>query len=116
MQQGCQLKRLGAGDNGALRQLNEVFARAFSEPETYLRKPPGDEYLNTWLANEHNIALVALDAGTVTAGLVAYVLDKFEQQRQEVYIYDLAVAEEHRRSGVATALIRRLQEIGKEIG
>jgi predicted N-acetyltransferase YhbS len=42
---------------------------------------------------------------------VAYELDKFEQARREVYIYDLAVRAEHRRQGIATALIARLGEI-----
>ena len=34
-----------------------------------------------------------------------------EQARSEIYIYDLAVAEEYRRRGVATALIGALQRI-----
>jgi aminoglycoside 3-N-acetyltransferase I len=50
------------------------------------------------------------------AGLVAYELRKFEQERAEIYIYDLAVAAAHRREGVATALIRELQKIAAERG
>ncbi|HWI14830.1 MAG TPA: GNAT family N-acetyltransferase, partial [Burkholderiales bacterium] len=41
----------------------------------------------------------------------AYELRKFEQERSEIYIYDLAVAAGHRRQGIATALIRKLREI-----
>jgi len=41
--------------------------------------------------------------------LAAYELRKFEQERSEVYIYDLAVASAHRREGIATALIERLK-------
>ena len=36
------------------------------------------------------------------------MLPKFEQERREIYIYDLAVAEEHRRKGIATTLINKL--------
>lgn len=43
-------------------------------------------------------------------------MKKFEQERSEIYIYDLAVAAEHRRRGAATALIRELQRIGAERG
>jgi aminoglycoside 3-N-acetyltransferase I len=46
----------------------------------------------------------------VVGGLAAYELRKFEQERSEIYIYDLAVAAAHRRRGIATALIARLTE------
>jgi aminoglycoside 3-N-acetyltransferase I len=62
------------------------------------------------------IALVALAGEEVLGGLVAYELDKFERMRREVYIYDLAVAAEHRRRGIATMLIKRLREIAAERG
>jgi aminoglycoside 3-N-acetyltransferase I len=99
-----------------MRSLNAMFARAFSDPESYLDAPPSDEYLEAWLAQENTIALAAVDAETVVGGLVAYVLEKFERARREIYIYDLAVAEEYRRIGIATTLIRSLQAIAKEIG
>jgi aminoglycoside 3-N-acetyltransferase I len=47
----------------------------------------------------------------VVGGIAAYELKKFEQERSEIYIYDLAVASEHRREGIATALIEKLKEI-----
>jgi aminoglycoside 3-N-acetyltransferase I len=50
----------------------------------------------------------------VVGGLAAYELDKFEQDRREIYIYDLAVAESHRRRGVGTGLIRELRTIASE--
>jgi aminoglycoside 3-N-acetyltransferase I len=62
------------------------------------------------------IALAALKSGQVVAGLAAYELRKFEQERSEIYLYDLAVAAEHRREGIATALIRELQAIAIERG
>ena len=46
----------------------------------------------------------------------AYDLQKFEQQRSEIYIYDLAVAATHRRRGIATALINALRAIGAARG
>jgi aminoglycoside 3-N-acetyltransferase I len=38
-------------------------------------------------------------------------LQKFEQERSEIHIYDLAVAPEHRREGIATALIQKLERL-----
>jgi len=52
----------------------------------------------------------------VIGGLVAYTLRKFERQRSEVYLYDLAVSAAHRRRGIATALIRTLQRLAAERG
>ncbi len=116
MQLVFEIQLLRSSDMSLMRELNLMFARAFSEPDTYVDGSPGDDYLDTWLSNENHIALVATVADTVAGGLVAYILDKFEQARREIYIYDLAVAEEYRRSGIATALIRRVQEIAKETG
>jgi len=44
------------------------------------------------------------------------VLEKFERERSEVYIYDLAVAEAHRRRGLATRLIEELKRVAKHKG
>jgi len=52
----------------------------------------------------------------VVGGIAAYVLPKFEQARSEMYIYDLAVAESHRRQGVATAMIAELQKVATRRG
>jgi aminoglycoside 3-N-acetyltransferase I len=50
----------------------------------------------------------------VVGGLAAYELDKFEQDRREIYIYDLAVAQGHRRRGVATGTIGELKRIASK--
>lgn len=42
---------------------------------------------------------------------MAYRFQKFEQERSEIYIYDLAVAATHRRRGIATAMIEHLKGI-----
>ncbi len=52
-----------------------------------------------------------MSGNEVTGGIAAYELVKFEQERSEIYIYDLAVAEKHRRTGIATALIQELRKI-----
>jgi aminoglycoside 3-N-acetyltransferase I len=53
---------------------------------------------------------------TIIGGLAAYELRKYEQERSEVYIYDLAVDARHRRKGVATAAIRTLGEAARKRG
>jgi aminoglycoside 3-N-acetyltransferase I len=110
------LHRLKPADVLLLRKLNALFADAFSDPETYGAEPPADAYLQGLLAKDHIVALVALAGEDVLGGLVAYELDKFERARREMYIYDLAVAEQHRRQGIATALIEHLCAIAAQRG
>ncbi len=99
-----------------LKQLLEVFADAFEDHESYQSAVPSDEYLHNLLAREDFIPLVAVIDGKVVGGLAAYVLQKFEQERSEIYIYDLAVDENFRRQGIATGLINKLREIAREVG
>jgi aminoglycoside 3-N-acetyltransferase I len=110
------VRRLGPGDVTGVRRLNALFAEAFEDAEHYAAAPPPDDWLDALLARDDVIALVAEADGAVVGGLVAYVLAKFEQARREIYIYDLAVAEVHRRQGVATALIAEVRRIAGEIG
>lgn len=110
------LRRLAAGDLPAMRELLAVFGETFGEPETYGGNPPDDAYLARLLGRADFIALAALQGQQVVGGLAAYVLEKFEQPRREVYIYDLAVAEGQRRRGIATALIAELASIAADLG
>ena len=99
-----------------LRQLLKVFSRAFEDAKTYESAPPSDEYLDSLLRREDCIPLVAIIGDKVVGGLIAYVLRKFEQERSEIYIYDLAVLEEFRRRHIATELINNLRAIAMDIG
>ena len=110
------IRRLGPDDIPLMRGLNHLFGEAFAEPETYGAEPPGDAYLAELLGRPQVVALAALSGEALLGGLVAYVLDKFERARREMYIYDLAVAAAHRRRGVATALIAHLRAIAAETG
>lgn len=105
------VRQITADDPTPMAGLLTVFGEAFEAPETYNAARPGAAYLQRLLASDTFIALAAFDGTTVIGGLAAYELHKFEQERSEIYIYDLAVAAAHRRQGVATALIRALQDI-----
>jgi len=110
-------KQLAPADVAMLKALLAVFGEAFGEIDTYQRAIPDDQYLRALLGKTHFIALAALtEDGSTVGGLAAYELEKFEQARSEIYIYDLAVAEQHRRRGIATGLIRELQRIAKSRG
>ena len=107
---------LTSHDLPRFRALLRMFGQAFDDPDTYEGAQPSDAYARALLDKPHFIALAALDGDEVVGGLAAYVLEKFERERSEVYIYDLAVAEPHRRRGLAKGLIHTLQPIARERG
>jgi len=92
-----------------LEALSTTFGEAFEDAETYTGKRPSADYLRRLLSDDSFIALAALKESEVVGGIAAYELRKFEQERSEIYIYDLAVLAAFRRQGIATALIRELQ-------
>ncbi len=110
------IRLLTSDDVPLLEAMLTMFGKAFGDPASYDDARPSRAYLARLLARDTFIALAALDGEAVVGGIAAYVLDKFEQERSEIYIYDLAVAETHRRRGIATAMIRELQRIAADRG
>jgi aminoglycoside 3-N-acetyltransferase I len=110
------IRQLSSNDVVQMEAMLIVFGNAFNEVKTYTGKPPGGAYLQRLLDNEYFIALAALKNDSVAGGIAAYELPQFEQERSEVYIYDLAVGEAHRREGIATALIEELKKIAARRG
>ena len=116
MHASFDVRVLRPGSAGKLRDMLTMFGRAFADVATYTAQQPGDDYLEGLLASSTFICLAAVADARVIGGIAAYVLPKFEQVRSEIYIYDLAVDEEHRRQGVATALIAELRQVAAARG
>jgi aminoglycoside 3-N-acetyltransferase I len=109
-------RRLRQGDHAAYRAMNALFADVFEDRESYADQPPPDSWVSQLLARDDLILLVAEAEGATVGALAAYVLDKFEQARREIYIYDLGVREPWRRTGIATALVADVQAIARQVG
>jgi aminoglycoside 3-N-acetyltransferase I len=109
-----EYKQLSGTDIFLLKELLRVFAEAFEDIHTYQSAIPSDAYLQSLLSKPHFLVVVAMNGNEVVGGLAAYELEKFEQDRREIYIYDLAVSESHRRKGIATRLINELRHIAKQ--
>jgi aminoglycoside 3-N-acetyltransferase I len=111
-----RIHRLVPNDSALLHSMLAMFGEAFEDPESYGRARPSPAYIQRLLGGDTFIALAALVGDEVVGGIAAYELHKFEQERSEIYLYDLAVASSHRRIGVATALIRALQALAAQRG
>ena len=110
------IRRLGPGEGAAFEAMLDLFGEVFEEPDTYGAARPGADYRDRLLADPGFVALVAMDGDATVGALAAYELRKFERERSELYIYDLAVAASHRRRGVATALIEETRRIARAMG
>ncbi|WP_420473903.1 AAC(3)-I family aminoglycoside N-acetyltransferase [Noviherbaspirillum sp. ST9] len=110
------IHQLSSTDAHLMEGMLTMFGEAFADVETYGKARPGKAYFERLLGSDYFIGLVALKNGIVEGGLAAYELRKFEQERSEIYIYDLAVADGHRREGIATALIQELKQIARARG
>jgi aminoglycoside 3-N-acetyltransferase I len=111
-----KIHRLSGTDIAMMRGLNIMFGAAFEDASAYERAPPTDAYFARILDRPDMIVLAALDGGQVVGGLVAHELPKLEEARSEIYIYDLAIDAQHRRCGIATALIEETKRIGAASG
>ena len=103
-------------DIALMSAVRNFFGEAFNDRASYTSMPPSPDYLRRLLGGDSFIALAALRDGAVLGAVAAYELHKFEQERSEIYIYDLAVAQAHRRQGIATALLDALKRIAAQRG
>src|SRR5215207_2581515 len=111
-----EIRHLTSSDVALMESMATMFGEAFNDLDTYTKQRPSQTYLRQLLGGDSFIALAAIESGEVVGGIAAYELKKFEQQRSEIYIYDLAVAERHRRKGIATDLIDELKQIAAQRG
>ncbi|GGH06586.1 hypothetical protein GCM10007420_23960 [Glycocaulis albus] len=111
-----QIIRLSPGDDTRFAEWLTLFGRVFDEPDTYTAAMPSAGYRDRLLADPNFIALAALEDGKLVGALAAYVLVKYEQERSEIYIYDLAVDEARRREGLGEALVNETRRIAHDMG
>lgn len=110
------IRHLTPDDIGLMEALSTTFGEAFHDVAAYTGNRPSADYLRRLLGGDSFIALAALKDGNVVGGIAAYELRKFEQERSEVYIYDLAVSVAHQREGIATALLEALKTVAAARG
>jgi aminoglycoside 3-N-acetyltransferase I len=90
---------------------------------------PGDEHLvrelatydgpgdpEALLADPRTLMLVALDGDLPVGFVLAHMLPRRHGARATLFVYELDVAESHRRRGVASALLARLADLARERG
>jgi aminoglycoside 3-N-acetyltransferase I len=67
-----------------------------------------ENHLVKVIAKQEHLVFVALPGNKVIAGLTAYILEVFEEEKLIVYIIDLAVKTEYQRKGIGQKLIKEI--------
>lgn len=105
-----------AAEPADLYAANALFREVFAHEYGYNGPEPSKDYARKLLADPGFVMLLATRDDEPAGAIAGYELRKYEAERSEYYIYDLAVREEHRRRGVATALIEAVGEIAAARG
>jgi aminoglycoside 3-N-acetyltransferase I len=95
------MRLLGPGDEDVVREL-----------ATY--EGPGDP--EALLADPRTLMLVALEGERPIGFVLAHELPRRHGDRSSLFVYEVDVAEGHRRRGIGTALLARLGELARERG
>ncbi|MCB5292146.1 GNAT family N-acetyltransferase [Arthrobacter sp. SO3] len=107
-----EVRRLVRGDAAEAHVMFTMMARVFEEDS----EPLGEDYLEDLLGREGFWALAAFIGPDIVAGLTAHTLPMTRSRSSEVFIYDLAVRQDHRRKGVATRLVSELRALAAVAG
>ena len=113
MPENIEIKKLAKGEIGWAKSLVTMFG---SDDGDENFAPPSDDYCAKMLAREDFHVIVALDGGRLVGGVTAYEMKMFKRETTEMFLYEIEVAETHRRQGVGKALIERLMLICREKG
>ena len=87
-----------------MRDEDVVRALAEREPQTEL------------LTDERTLFLAAFDDSTPIGFVLAYVLQRRHGDHEHLFVYEIGVRADVRRSGVGTALMQRLAGLARERG
>jgi ribosomal protein S18 acetylase RimI-like enzyme len=98
---GIAIRRLVPGDEGVVREL-----------ATY--DGPGNP--EALLTDSRALMLVAFDGERPVGFVLAHELPRRHGAPAKLFLYEVDVAESHRRRGIATALLSRLAELARERG
>jgi len=96
------VRRLGRGDEGLVMQAADLFD-----------KLPQPSWVASFLREPTHHILIAY-RNTRAVGFITGVLMTHPDKGTEMFVYELAVAPEERRQGIARALLRELTAIAKE--
>ena len=98
---GIAIRLLAPGDEGVVRELATYDGRG--DPQALL-------------ADRRTLMLVAFDGHRPVGFVLAHEMPRRHGDAAELFVYEVDVAESHRRRGIASALLTQLAELARERG
>lgn len=99
-------RRLTSGDRELAKGLFAMMAEVFAEKCEHL----SDGYLDRLLSRGDFWAIAAFVGDDIIGGLTAHTLPMTRTESSEVFIYDIAVRDDHQRKGIGRHLMTALRE------
>lgn len=101
------VKQVSSLDESLIPQINMLL-----DEGTYWDSEQGKKFL----ANPDNILLLSYSGEKVTGFLSGYRLQRFDNKKAEVLLYEIGVDEAFRRRGIAKSLIHTFKQWAKKTG
>ena len=98
------IQRLAAGDRELARATFAMMAAVFDEPT----RPLPDDYVDALLGRADFWALAAVEGDQPLGGITAHVIPMTRSPSSELFVYDVAVREDHQRRGIGRAMLVEL--------
>lgn len=105
-----QIKRLHENDHDLLSDLVDLFNEVFEEGSNKGSKAQ----LKKLLQKPDFHAIVAFSDGGVIGGATAYELERYYNDKRELFIYDIAVKTAFHNKGIGKSLMNYLKTYGQE--
>lgn len=107
-----KLQKLNLADRNLARALFTLMADVFGENHEELT----NDYIDCLLGQQSFWAIAGIADDGIVGGITAYTLPMTKTMSSEIFVYDIAVRNDHRRSGVGRYLITDLRTRAAQAG
>src|SRR5262245_25733391 len=71
--------------------------------------------LSEFLSRPENVLIAAFDGDSPVGYLVAYLLDRIDRRQPMTVLYEIGVAETHRRRGIGKQMVNLLKSVCRDV-
>ena len=108
-----KIRRLRDGDDQAAVRVIEDLKFPMDQTMGVSVDP---EYMRTFLADDRHYFVAAYLDEQPVGYIFGYLVARFDGRRPSMFVYEVAVVEEHRRQGIGRALIEEVKRLAKADG